>query len=61
MKFAVKQRVTIEVVEYVESQDELEAHKFSRNLLNDMDDSIELQFYDKVEKTEYECDVKKEI
>ncbi len=61
MKFAVKQRVTIEVVEYIEAQDELEAHKFSRNLLNDMDDSIELQFYDEVEKTEYECDVEKQI
>jgi hypothetical protein len=61
MKFAVKQKITIEVVEYIEAQDELEAHKFSRNLLNDMDDSIELQFYDEVEKTEYECDVEKQI
>ena len=61
MKFAVKQRVTIEVVEYIEAQNEREAYKFSRNLLNDMDDSIELQFYDEVEKTEYECVIEKQI
>lgn len=57
-KFIIKQKATIEVVEYIEAQDEREAYKLSRNLLNDIDVSTEFQFYDEVVKTEYECEVK---
>ena len=59
MKFAVRQEVRICVTEYVEAKDELDAHRLARNLLNDVDDSIELQFYDIMQKKDYDCRVEK--
>jgi hypothetical protein len=59
MKFAVRQEVRICVTEYVEAKDELDAHRLARNLLNDVDDSIEFQYYDIMQKKDYDCRVEK--
>jgi len=59
MKFAIKQKLTIEVVEFIEADSELDAYRLARNLLNDVDDSIEFQYYDIMQKNDYDCQVEK--